>query len=124
MPRFFLKVPDNDEGEYLGEYESDYLPRVGEDFAVWHPRLCADPHQPFLGIVREVTHEARYSEGADNFAVTTVWLDECFQAPTLYCACAPEELRKFASRAGQTGEFAVDEDGTCKNCGGKARAAK
>ena len=42
--------------------ESDYLPRVGEDFALWHPRVCKDPDIPFLGVVESVTHEAYCGE--------------------------------------------------------------
>jgi hypothetical protein len=50
MPRFIIKVPNDDEGEELGVYESDYLPRVGDPFALWHPRVCAKKDEPFLGI--------------------------------------------------------------------------
>jgi len=56
MPKFTVMVNDDDEGEDLGEYEADYLPRVGDGFALWHPRVCKDKDAPFLGVVEAVRH--------------------------------------------------------------------
>lgn len=101
MPSFTIKVPNDDEDEDLGEYVADYLPRVGDPFVLWHPRVCRKG-EPFSGIVSGVTHEAfdvshPYSNavgkgGQDpNVVWTTVWLAEEHAAPTLYCVCSEEE---------------------------------
>jgi len=112
MPSFTIKVPNNDEGEDLGTYDSDYLPRVGDSFVLWHPRVCRDEHHPFCGVVEAVTHEAHHSGHTDSGAVNgdvevTVWLAEEHAAPTLYCDCFKE----------MQAVFGVDEDGDCENCG-------
>jgi hypothetical protein len=93
MLMFTVKVPNDDEGEDLGEYASDYLPREGERFAIWHPRVCKDEHVPFLGVVIEVTHEARCPDPGEEVGSvhTTVWLGEEDAPPALYCVCTPEE---------------------------------
>lgn len=103
-----VKVSNDDEGEDLGLYESDYLPRVGEDFALWHPRVCKDPDIPFLGVVESVTHEAYCGEPpgpedkgkpvyAGRFVGSvhaTVWLIEQHAPPTLYCVCTEEDRKE------------------------------
>jgi hypothetical protein len=113
MPSFLLKVPNNDEGEDLGEYQSDYLPRVGDRFTVWHRRLSPKKDEPFSGVVESVHHEVfdkdhPYGDLASkNRVVTTVWLVEEAAAPTLYCVCT-EEQRVMSS---------VSQGGECANCG-------
>lgn len=113
-PAFTVRVPNDGEGEGLGEYESYYLPRVGESFAIWHPRLCRDPLVPFLGVVTDVTHEA-YATTADGDEVgivsTVVWLSEEGATPTLYCDCSPEERWKHPV-----------VDGHCDCCRGVRKA--
>jgi hypothetical protein len=113
MPSFLLKVPNNDEGEDLGEYQSDYLPRVGDSFAVWHRRLSPKKDEPFLGVVESVHHEVfdkdhPYARGGNmvNEVVTTVWLTEEAAAPLFYCDCSPQER-----------ELHGVKDGDCENCG-------
>jgi hypothetical protein len=109
MASFTIKVPNNDEGEDLGEYESDYLPRVGDPFVLWHPRVCPDRHHPFCGVVSGVTHEAHCAEpraGGRSLVGVTVWLTEEHAAPTLYCDCTEEERSRH-----------VVVDGKCDNCG-------
>lgn len=125
MPSFIIKVPNDDEGEDLGEYESDYLPRVGEAFTVWHPRLGSlDPHQPFLGVVHAVDHEAhcgdrKTADGREDpnaprgpgYVTTTVWLVEDAASPPRFCDCSPRER-----------ELHGVADGVCECCHGRVRA--
>jgi len=111
MPSFTIKVPNNDEGEDLGEYESDYLPRVGDPFVLWHPRVCPDKHQPFCGVVSAVTHEANAVAPSGRVAAVgtvdnIIWIVEEQAAPTLYCDCTEEQRAKHAV-----------VDGKCENCG-------
>lgn len=110
MPSFTIKVPNDDEGENLGEYQSDYLPRVGDPFVLWHPRVCRKD-EPFCGVVSMVTHEASRLEVdekkiTESHVQTTVWLVEEHAAPTLYCDCSNRERETH----GVT-------DGQCDNCG-------
>jgi hypothetical protein len=112
MSSFLIKVPNNDEGEDLGEYQSDYLPRVGDSFAVWHRRLSPKKDTPFLGVVSAVAHEVfdkdhPYGDLASkNRVVTTVWLIEEAAAPTIYCDCTEQERTLHGAT-----------DGECENCG-------
>jgi hypothetical protein len=115
MPSYTIKVPNDDEGEDLGEYEADYLPRVGDPFVLWHPRVCAERDKPFCGVVSAVTHEVIHSSHpyalehprGRRSVVTTVWLAEEHAPPTLYCVCTEEERSKWK----------VEADGRCENCG-------
>jgi len=50
MSSFTIKVPNNYEGEDLGVYEADYLPRLGDPFTLWHPRVCPKKGEPFCGV--------------------------------------------------------------------------
>lgn len=111
MPSFTIKVPNNDEGMDLGEYQADYLPRVGDRFSLMHPIVSPKKDYPFLGVVMAVDHEAVCEEDG-NYVVTTVWLVEEYAAPTLYCDCSEEE---------QT-QHGVDEGGGCGSCGRARRA--
>ena len=100
MPSYTIKVPNDDEGEDLGEYEADYLPRVGDQLVLWHQRVTA------------VTHEAWSDPPGIKFpgrrrVDTTVWLGEEHAAPTLYCDCSEEQRLKYG----------VESDGRCANCG-------
>lgn len=112
MPSFTIKVPNDDEGEDLGEYEADYLPRVGDPFVLWHPRVCREKDKPFCGVVSGVTHEALHKShpyaGSGNHGVvqTVVWLAEEHAPPTLYCVCSEEERAKFILHMDR-----------CDNCG-------
>jgi hypothetical protein len=116
MPTSFrIMVYNDDEGEDLGQFEADYLPRVGDDFALWHPRVCKDRDVPFLGVVNQVRHEAHVGErawGNDSYGVgsvsTTVWLVEEFSTPTRYCDCSPAEREKWST-----------VDGLCESCRGQ-----
>jgi len=113
MPRFNIKVSNHDEGENLGVYESDYLPRVGDPFALWHPRVCPRKDEPFCAIVSGVTHETVSKEHPygktnpvnANVVETVVWLMEEYAAPVLFCDCTEEERVKYEVI-----------DGTCENC--------
>jgi hypothetical protein len=117
MPSFTIKVPNDDEGECLGEYAADYLPRVGDPFTLWHPRVCSKKDQPFCGVVSGVTHEAFNKDHPyaplvesgerENEVTTVVWLAEEHAPPTLYCVCSEEE-RVMSSRS---------QGGECANCG-------
>ena len=113
MPSFTVKVPNGDEGEDLGAYEADYLPRVGDSFALFHPRLTGDGEHPFVGVVTAVWWEAfskdhKYASNENkNVADATVWLAEESGAVTLYCDCTPEGREKWK----------VEADGRCENCG-------
>ena len=108
MASFRIKVPNDDEGEDLGEYQSDYLPRVGEPFFLWHPRLGfdgSDGDHPFCGIVSEVVHEAQYAaNGVErsghpvSVVTTTVWLTEEHGAPN-YSATAPRMSGRSTTRS-------------------------
>ena len=100
MPSFLIKVPNDDEGEDLDEYESDYLPRVGDPLVLWHPRVCREKGKPFCGVVSAVTHEGfheshPYAKDLLNAVFTVVWLVEEHAPPTLYCVCSEEERAKF-----------------------------
>jgi hypothetical protein len=113
MPSFTIMVPNNDDGHDLGEYESDYLPRVGDPFVLWHRALSPDKEHPFCGVVQSITHEVfdkdhPYARGGNtpNVVVTTVWLVEEMSAPTLYCDCTSQEREQHGV-----------EDGRCTNCG-------
>jgi hypothetical protein len=112
MPSFRIMVPNGDEGEDLGEYESDYLPRVGDWLTLSHPRVSGRRGDPFCAVVESVRHEARCGEPGEHglrkvgTVTTTVWLVEEQAAPTLYCDCAPE----VRERHGATG-------GVCNSCG-------
>jgi len=53
-------VPNHDDGEDLGVFQADCLPRVGEQFAVYHPRIC-DGSDPFVGTVGEVCWQAMHA---------------------------------------------------------------
>lgn len=113
MPSFTIKVLNDDEGEDLGAYVSDYLPRVGDPFVLWHPRVCRKKDEPFSGVVSEVTHEAfdvshPYATGGNlvNVVTTVVWLAEEYAAPAIYCACSEEDRAKSGV-----------EEGLCESCG-------
>jgi hypothetical protein len=113
MPLFLVKVPNGDDGEDLGEFESDCVPRVGDDFVLFHPRLCGSSDHPFVGKVGAVVHEAsskdhKYATNTEkNTVITTVWLVEEAPAPMLYCDCTSEERKQH----GENGQ------GRCENCG-------
>jgi hypothetical protein len=110
MPSYTIKVPNSDEGEDLGEYESDYLPSVGHEIILWHPRVCPDDRTPFLGVVEAVTHEAHDAEpslpGRSRVDVT-VWVVEQHAPVKIYCDCSKEKCAAFG----------VDANGDCENCG-------
>lgn len=114
MPSYTIKVHNNDEGEDLGEYEADYLPRVGDRVALMHPRVCPDRGHPFLGVVTAVDHDAYAGDARSEkgSVSTTVWLVEEYAAPTLYCDCSEEERKTWS----------VGEDGRCESCGHVRRA--
>jgi hypothetical protein len=110
MPSFTIMVPNDDEGEDLGEYMSDYLPRVGDPFVLWHPRVCRKKDEPFCGVVSGVTHEAfdkdhLYAKG--GLVTTFVWLALEHAAVELFCDCTE----------GERVMSGVDEEGECVNCG-------
>jgi hypothetical protein len=112
MPSYTIKVHNNDEGEDLGTYEANYLPRVGDPLVLWHPRVCPKKDEPFCGIVSGVTHEAfnnshPYFDGRDNVVDTVVWVIEEQAAPTLYCVCSEEQRARWNREA----------DGRCEGCG-------
>lgn len=114
MPSFLIKVPNDDDGESLGEYEADYLPRAGDEFTIYHPALTGDASTPFYGMVRKVAHEARCGarvkgeHDREMGAVdTTVWLVERSVERRLFCDCSPEEQL----------EHGEDDDGCCNFCG-------
>ena len=110
MSSFTIKVPNDDEGEDLGEYESDYLPRVGDPFVLWHPRVCRKKDEPFCGIVYLVMHETvdkKHPYKGSNVVETSVWLMEEHAAPVLYCDCSEEDRVKWGA----------DADGRCESCG-------
>jgi hypothetical protein len=108
MSVFTIKVP-NDEGDDLGQYVSDYLPRVSDPFVLWHPRVCPKKDQPFCGVVSGVTHEVFNKDhpyaplvesgGRENEVTTVVWLVEDFAAPELLCVCSEEERAKYVLHA-------------------------
>jgi hypothetical protein len=111
MPRYTIKVPNNDEGEDLGQYEADYLPRVGDPFVLMHPRVSPKKDYPFCGVVSMVTHEANAVAPSGRVAEvgtvdTVVWLAEEHASPQLYCDCSEDEQVKHAV-----------VDGACDNCG-------
>ena len=114
MPSYTIKVPNDDEGEDLGEYEADYLPRVGDPFVLWHPRINPKEDEPFCGVVSMVTHEATFLSVAaedgkstsESYVETTVWLAEEHAPPELFCDCSEKE---------REGSEVVD--GACDNCG-------
>lgn len=111
MPSYTIKVPNNDDGEDLGEYESDYLPRVGDQFTLWHPRVCQGKDHPFCAVVSAVTHEAvhkshPFSRGEVRLVDVIVWLAEEGGAPSLYCVCTETERAQHG----------VDINGVCVNC--------
>jgi hypothetical protein len=118
MPSYTIKVLNDDEGEDLGTYEADYLPRVGDPLVLWHHRVCPDKNHPFCAVVSAVTHEAigaghPYAGTANTCVVeTVVWLTEEHAPPTLYCDCTEEERASHP----------VDGDGRCENCGYVRRA--
>lgn len=106
MSRYTIKVPNGDEGEDLGVYEG-CLPCVGDPIVLLHPRVNPRQHEPFVGKVALVTHDAYYGgEKEEGHVDTTVWVEDEAPAPQLYCDCAEEDR----SRHG------VDEDGDCENC--------
>jgi hypothetical protein len=111
---FHVMVPNDDEGQDLGEYKADYLPREGDLFFLWHPKVCGRSGTPFEGKVVQVAHEAFHEShkvagggNVPNQVVTTVWLTEENAPPVIYCDCSPEKLEKWKA----------DENGRCKNCG-------
>jgi hypothetical protein len=106
MGTFTVKVPNNNEGENLGEYRADFLPRVGDRFTLWHPRVNPGKHHPFCGVVSAVDHEVQFD--ADGGSVeTVVWLVDEAPAPALFCDCTEEERAKWG----------VGEDRRCESCG-------
>lgn len=111
MARYTIKVPNDDEGEDLGTFEADFLPRVGDQFVLLHPRVNPRKDEPFVGKVDAVTHEAYATRGGDRHVTTTVWVVDEAAAPQLYCDCSEEER----SRHG------VDEDSNCESCGHRRR---
>jgi hypothetical protein len=113
MPSFTVKVPNGDEGEDLGAFESDYLPRVGDSFMLFHPRLTGESNHPFEGVVTAVWWEAygkdhKYaSDDSKSVATATVWLAEEGGAVTIYCDCSPQQRERFG----------IGDDNDCENCG-------
>jgi hypothetical protein len=113
--RFEVKVPDDDEGESLGEYEADTLPRPGERFAIYgNPKVCVHEHDYFIGVVDEVMWDATFDDPRDPKRPArvepTVWLREEAAKVTVYCTCTTEERARH--------EGVDDEDGgtRCGNC--------
>lgn len=116
--RFEVKVPDDDEGESLGTYEADTLPRPGDRFAIHgNPKVCLREHDYFIGVVDEVMWEATTykvprktlnTPQVDGGAVPTVWLREEAAKVIIYCECTPEERTRHQN--------VDDEDGRCGNC--------
>jgi hypothetical protein len=113
MPSFVVMVPNGGDGEHLGEYEADYLPRVGDKFLLFHPMLTGSSDEPFEGEVAAVYWQAFFkdhkyaTDTAKNVAEATVWLAEYGGAPKLWCDCTPEERQRWK----------LDERGLCENCG-------
>jgi hypothetical protein len=115
LPSYRIKVPNHDDGEDLGLYEADYVPRVGETVPLLHPRVNPRKDEPFIGVVTHVDHEAYAAESGEKkgHAETVVWLAEEAGAPQLFCDCPEDGPIKWGR----------DERGTCENCGHKKRDA-
>lgn len=112
MPSFTVKVPNGDEGEDLGTFESDYLPRVGDDFLLYHPRVTGGSQYPLEAQVSSVVFEAYskdhpFAPEKKDTVDATVWLSEVGGAVKLYCDCTPEQREKWI----------VDAQGVCESCG-------
>lgn len=109
MAMFEVRVPDTDEGEVLGDYEAECIPRVGERFCIDnHPAVCRGEHDTFIGVVESVEHYARYTKGPGALSTkTVVWLREEHGAPAIYCTCANPPP--------------ADAAGGCDDCGKIAR---
>jgi hypothetical protein len=121
MPSFVVKVPNGDDGEDLGVFEADYLPRVGDKFLLFHPKLTGSSSHPFEGEVSAICWEAfskdhkygaalaaLHDANADrSVAQATVWLAEYCGVPTIYCDCKPTAREHFG----------IDSSGDCVNCG-------
>lgn len=116
--RFTIKVPNHDDGEDLGTFEAECLPRVGETFVLFHPRVCRGD-DPFVGKIDFVCWEAMHgshklaNNRGENLAAATVWLVEDSAAPAFYCTCTSEERERHG----------VDKDSDCVNCGCTRRGA-
>lgn len=104
MVRFEIKVPNHDDGASLGTFAADALPRAGDSFVIFHPRLGKEA---FVAKVDVVCWEAfakghDYATNKEGTAEATVWLVEESTAPTFYCTCTVKS---------------VDDSGNCTNCG-------
>ena len=124
MTTFTIKVPNDDEGEDLGYYDAPAVPRVGETFLLFHPKLTGSSDHPFVGTVVDVVYEAMHPEHkfakkrgvhpVDSVmqsrpidAYVVVWLQEEAGATKIWCDCTPNERELHG----------IGEDGDCANCG-------
>lgn len=116
MPTFEIKVPNDDEGESLGDFCAEAVPRKGERFTIYaHPLVCKDGDH-FIGIVDDVQYDADCHawtpNGAGVWSVEiTVWLHEENQAPVIYCTCSAERIAKMEAR-----EAGSLDEGACSDC--------
>jgi hypothetical protein len=60
------EVPNGDDGEDLGLYEADYLPRVGDKFFLFDPRLTGGGDQPFEAVSMDWTSRGTHTRGIDR----------------------------------------------------------
>lgn len=119
MGRFVIMVPDEQGGCPLGEYEADFLPRVGDGIQLWHPEVMEHEDTPFDGIVTSVEWQAMHPTSMSECvprpkvagASATVWLAQRAGPVCLFCTCTAEERGEHGAHYGQ-----------CDNCGHKTRA--
>ena len=114
--RFEIKVPDHGgDGESLGFCNADVLPRVGDAFLLYHPKVCGQKREPFEGKVDAIVWEAFYEDGLCK-ADPTVWLIGGMSPVQVYCVCSEKE--REGSREGHEADLDyIDKEGICFNCG-------
>jgi hypothetical protein len=122
MVRFEIRIPDGDDGTSLGVCTAEAIPRVGDAFVLYHPRVCPDPTTPFEGKVDAVVWEARKLTIATASAreivadLPMVWIAENAGMVKLYCECTDAERAEKQTRHLCDPDFA-DSNGVCFNCG-------
>jgi hypothetical protein len=112
MATFEVRVPNDDDGESLGMFDADTVPRIGERFCInGHPEVCRTANDCFIGIVDDVAYEATCSaKGGGRWATDiTVWLREEHGTPVLYCECTTPS---------------PDAEGNCDDCRKRLRKSQ
>lgn len=91
--KFEIRVPyGGGDGESLGACEAEALPRVGDTFLVYHPKVCRKEFEPFEGkvdaVVWETNPHLRKPPSSKLWADVVVWLVPSAVEVEIFCDCS------------------------------------